>query len=516
MDSVFISDTKENARSNRQVWIFGLILAAAFFFCFSGVIRTLILFWWNNDMYSYGFLIPWISLYLIWIRRHELRQMPIIPNYTGGLFIVFGGLSLFLLGQIGAVIVLQELSLILTIVGIVLLLLGTRILRLLWFPIAYLLFMVPVWSFAIDPLHLPFQMFSASLGVKLLHLLGVPAYHQGTYIELPNVVLEVAKACSGVNYLIAVVAIGIPVAYHFLEGWLIRGLLVAFAVILAALGNSVRVALIGFISYHWTGEYIHGPYHVLQGLSVSMVGYLALFTGLSVLTKFSPKLAQTAKREAFIPGSGLNYKKWKMTFLVLTVSFLLLTAGIYVSLRKPSPVVLKAPFSSFPLQIGPWKGIEAPSDFAIFRESGADQELSRRYEKRSGEAEKLYIGYFESQDQNKKLIGYKTGDLDQSSSSIQIPLDSGYIAAHQIIQHLENRNRLVLYWYDLNGRMVANRFVAKAYLAWNSLVLKGTNGAVVMLSSDFDREEDLPRVMTDSEELIQETIPILSQYLPQK
>ena len=109
---------------------------------------------------------------------------------------------------------------------------------------------------------------------------GYPVYRDGTFIYLPNQTLEVAQVCSGVNYLVAIAAVGIPLAYLSRSTVARRTALVLFGVIVAVIANGVRVALIGFTAYHGlvTGD-LHGPGHVFHGMFVAVAGYVALFLG---------------------------------------------------------------------------------------------------------------------------------------------------------------------------------------------------------------------------------------------
>src|SRR5881397_426089 len=104
-------------------------VVSAFAFCYAEVFVTLVRYWWSYDTYSYAFLIPLISLYLIWVRREALTHLLPVPNYTSGLTILFAGLSTLVVGKAGSIMIIQELSLIITLTGVVLCLLGTAFLR---------------------------------------------------------------------------------------------------------------------------------------------------------------------------------------------------------------------------------------------------------------------------------------------------------------------------------------------------------------------------------------------------
>ena len=185
---------------NMHTWVLGFLIAAGFIFCYASVLATLASQWSSNETYSHGFFIPLISGYILWISREKLAQYRPRPSYAAGAVILFVGASMLLGGQLGAVVVVQELSLIITIFGLVVLILGTRILKAVWLPIAYLSLMIPMWDWIIDRLYPWFQNFSADIGATLLAALGIPVYHQGVYIQLPNITVEVARQFEALGF----------------------------------------------------------------------------------------------------------------------------------------------------------------------------------------------------------------------------------------------------------------------------------------------------------------------------
>ncbi len=236
--------------------------------------------WWGGDDYSHGFLVPVIFSYLIWQKREQLAQLPVAPSLSLGLpTMILAGLMLTF-GKLGSILVLEEISLLIMIVGLILSVLGTSYIKALAFPVSYLIFMLPIFDDVIDQIHWPFQLLAAGIGSWLLQGIGIPVFRQAQYLQLPRITLEVAEVCSGVRYLISVLAIGIPLAYLTQHTFLRRGILVGFAVSVALLANGLRVALIG-VWVHYSGHYVlHGPFHVFQGLFVGWIGFAAIFAGM--------------------------------------------------------------------------------------------------------------------------------------------------------------------------------------------------------------------------------------------
>lgn len=262
-----------------------VLLAGALLFCYWEVLNALVNQWITNDVYSYAFLIPGISGYMMWLQRVQLSALSLDGDPLLGWLVLSSGLTALLVGWAGHVLLVQELSLLLTLSGLVLLFWGVRAFRLLVAPIGYLLFMIPVWGIVTDPIQMPSRLFSAKVATVILQGLGLKPYQDGIYIELPNVTLEVAPECSGVNYLFAVAAIGVPIALFCLRDWAHRVILLISALAIAMVANGLRIALIGVVADFQLSDDSHGPLHILQGIVVSVVGYVWIFSVLWVLRR---------------------------------------------------------------------------------------------------------------------------------------------------------------------------------------------------------------------------------------
>lgn len=489
-----------------------VFLVAAWLFCYASTWASLVSHWWNNEMYSYGFLIPPISLYLAWSRRHALARSGSGPAYATGAVTLTVGLLMYVAGHAGGVLALQEVSLVVTLAASVLLLWGWAGLKALGLPVSYLILMVPVWGVVTDRLHAPFQMFSANLGIDILHTLGIPAYRQGIFIELPRLTLEVAQACSGVNYLIAVFAIGIPLASLYLGTWWARITLLVFAVGVAALSNGFRVALIGALNYYGIGGSIHGPFHLLQGLFVSAVGYGALFGGLLVLHRYVPQQPRAASHAAPAGnGPGTNRVGGRSVPVVLALVFL--AAGAYPYARPNTPAPVPDALEQFPRHIAGWSGTDTTPGLARYGLTGVDREVARRYAMSSGEAVTLYIGYYRMQGQGKELVTYRTREMGLAATPVAVRIGDQTVTVNQVLRSGPDRE-LVWYWYDVNGRPTAGWYEAKAYTVWDVLRHGRSNGALVMVVSPLAKESDAMPAVRRHEAFLREAFATIRAALP--
>ena len=218
------SNSKNDNHGNRlpQVlrYIPGVVLLlAAFAAIYYSTFRWLINVWSADREFSHGFLVPIVSLYLIWIRRDKIRTIVPYPSITTGTIVLMTSALLLAAGRAGGFVLAEGISLLLFIPACVLFLGGWSCLKALALPMGYLLFMVPWMEEFLSHIHWPFQILSAKIGVSILEILGYPVFLERIYIFLPEITLKVVEACSGVRFLTAVVALGFPLVYITQRSW---------------------------------------------------------------------------------------------------------------------------------------------------------------------------------------------------------------------------------------------------------------------------------------------------------
>jgi exosortase len=231
--------------------------------------------WWVDPNYSHGFLVPFLSAFLIWQRRNELTALRAQGSWLG-LPVLLVGVGALLLGDLSFVIFLTGSSLIMVLAGLVLFHLGREILWLLAFPLLFLLFMVPMPDSLFDAIALPLQNLAARNAAWTLEALGVAVLLQGNVIHLSQISLGVTEACSGIRSLVSLLAVAVAWAYLSLSGiWGMVGL-VAAAVPITILANVGRIVATGLIG-QWLGvEYARGVFHSLSGWATFFFAFVCL------------------------------------------------------------------------------------------------------------------------------------------------------------------------------------------------------------------------------------------------
>ena len=237
--------------------------------------------------FSHGFLIPWVSLWLVWRVRKDLRAA-IGPPDARGLAVVIGALLLQVAAARTRLPRLSILSLIALLWSIPWYLLGRRVARLLFFPCAYLLFCIPLTF--LDSLTFPLRLVGASASTTILNGLGIGAVQSGTAIYLVdfgNLGLDVADPCSGLKYILAITALTALYAYITQERTWKKWALFAAAVPMAVAGNIMRIVAIGVAARFAGREAAAGLYHDFSGYIV-FLAVLVMMAGTGAILKSRP------------------------------------------------------------------------------------------------------------------------------------------------------------------------------------------------------------------------------------
>ena len=251
---------------------------------YHGVVYHLGLDWYRDPDYSHGFLVPFLSMFFLWKRWGDLTKLPVRPN-PWGIGLLGFGLCMLMVGVIGAELYTQRVSLIVVLAGLVLLLFGTKYLGIVSFPIAFLIFMVPLPTIVVNSIAFPLQLFAAKTATFCLFSLGIPVLREGNLISLAEMTLEVNEACSGLRSLLALLTLGTVYGYISQKELWKRWMLVLLSIPIAIIANAVRVSGTGILSHIWGVEVAQGFYHSFEGWIVFLVAFILLFGCGSLLSR---------------------------------------------------------------------------------------------------------------------------------------------------------------------------------------------------------------------------------------
>ncbi|MGB7405845.1 MAG: exosortase A [Pacificimonas sp.] len=216
--------------------------------------------WWNDSIYAHCLLIPPVIAWLVWQRKPELSELTPRPFLPAAILFAIGGFG-WLLGELAGVALVRHTAVIGLMMVSVPLVFGLTVTRGLAFPLFYAIFMIPFGEELIPAL----QMITADMCIWLLDVFEVPAYIDGVFIMIPNGSFEVAEACSGVRFLIAMVAFSTLVAHLCFRTTIRRIICVVSAIVLAIVANGIRAWGTIYISHLTTPQFAAGVDHVIYG-----------------------------------------------------------------------------------------------------------------------------------------------------------------------------------------------------------------------------------------------------------
>lgn len=378
----------------------GVILVA-----FARDAADMVMIWWDSSTFNHILLIPFILAWLVSQRSNELKRItPMV--WWPGLLVMAAAAGGWVLGEAAGVALARHLALVMFLQGSVLALLGQHVGRALMFPLGYALFLVPVGEELVPPL----QGITADISMALLGLTGIPAHIEGVFISTPTALFRVAEACSGVKFLIAMVAYGVLAANVCFKSWPRRMGIIAVAIVVPVLANGLRAFGTIYIAHHQGLDFAAGFDHIFYGwIFFAIVLLVVMAIGWQFLDRqvtdpfIEPALAdRLAAASRNIIGNDRP---------VLVAAGLLLAAPLgWALLGLPGPATLPAR-DTLP-QIAGWQRV-AYDPVAPWtpRAQGSNRILFASYV-RNGQKVDVFAALYDGQSEGREITAYGQGALD--------------------------------------------------------------------------------------------------------
>lgn len=277
-----------------------MLFLVASLIAFHGPLYSLMSLSLRDDRYSFNLVIPFLSVFLVYLKRQALAR---------GRYRCRVGIPLVLLGAILSYIAAGRpassdqagslsvvvFALVLVWIGGFIACYGTQAFAAVIFPLCFLLWMVPIPRIALDKLSLLLQAGSAEAAYVLMKLTGVPVLRQGFTFSLPGLDIEVAQECSGIRSALALLITGSLASYILLRCWWSRSCLVLAIVPIAVFKNAVRIVTISYLGLYVSPDFLHGRLHRNGGLPFAMLAVAMLVPVLLLLRTFEVRRAEKAR-----------------------------------------------------------------------------------------------------------------------------------------------------------------------------------------------------------------------------
>jgi exosortase A len=431
-----------------------ILTISVFFVIYHETVWSMVTVWAESETFAHGFVILPISAFLVWRKRHELYLVRPEPVRYGPAVLVLPGFF-WLLGYVSDVQVVQQYCLVVTIILLVWVLLGWKVIKLLAFPLGYLLFAVPFGKFLV-----PYMIdINASFAVSALRLSGVPVFAEGSSFSTPGISWKVVEVCSGMRYLIAAVVVGTLYAYLNYQSLKRRLLFVLVTIVVILIASGLRVYSIVMIGHFIDIRYAKGFDHLFIGWVFFGVVILLLFW---IGSFWHEDTGESRAGHAEVALTGQGPAVARPLWVVIGAGSLLVLAvwpvlGSWIQSRAESNVEVSL---QVPAATAGWS-LSAPLvDDWKPNYTGYDAEISQTYQK-DGRRIGVYLLYYKAQRQGAELINarnqiVKRGIWQKAARSEQhsIRVPGAIIDVMKTRLYSASRKMLVYNWNWFDGQYI--------------------------------------------------------------
>lgn len=441
--------------------------------------------WWTSSTFNHCLLIVPIIGWLVWQRVPALATLP-PSTWPPGLILVGAGAFGWLLGDAAGVSLFRHAGLVVMLQGAVATLLGRDIARALLFPLFYTLFLVPAGEELVPVL----QGVTARISMFMLGTVGIPAHIEGVFITTPDGYFEVAEACSGVKFLVAMFALGVLIAALCFRSWPRRLAFIAAALVVPVFANGVRAFATIYVAGKTSAETAVGFDHIVYGWFFFAIIIAALMAA-------AWRFFDRAVDEPFDLAPSGSEAAGPALPLMLGLCLSLAAAPMIWS----STAAAKAQGHGLPALDAPdvagWSKIDRnEGESWTPRFTGADGLILQRYRHADGSEVDLAVAIYAWQAEGRELVGFGQGAVAPESgwswSEVGAPPRGG--RADRIVGHGVTRE--VLSFYRVGDVTTGNDAEVKL-ATLKARLLGGRQSGVAVLMSSVPGGETPPRNALD-------------------
>lgn len=241
---------------------------------------------WNTEENGHGPIILAVFLWLVWQKKDVLIDETLAKssNPVAGWSMLLFGLFVYIIGRSQSINTLEVGSLLPILIGVLLIMRGWPAVKALWFPLLFLCFMVPLPGMLVDMITGSLKQQVSAVAENVLYLAGYPIARNGVVLSIGQYQLLVADACSGLNSMFSLTALGLLYLYIMRYRNLLHiGLILAAILPIAFLANVIRVMILVLITYYMGDEAGQGFAHGATGMVLFIVALFMLLAYDSLL-----------------------------------------------------------------------------------------------------------------------------------------------------------------------------------------------------------------------------------------
>ena len=483
---------------------------------------------WDSPEYSHAYLIPLISLFILYQNYSKIRRSLFTGAWLGVLVVVFG-LLMLLAGDFSTLYVIVQYSLLIVLCGLLVSLVGVSKFSLFLIPVFLLFFTIPLPNFLYNGLSAYLQLVSSKLGVEVIRLFGISVYLEGNVIDLGNYKLQVVEACNGLRYLFPLVALGVITSYFYKDSWWKKVVIVASTVPITVFMNSLRIGIIGVLVEYWGIEMAEGFLHDFEGWIIFMACFAILLVEMWLLTKLTNGQSLRDVLSIDIPQiekidrTTLKSRTLPLPFIIASVCVIGVTALSFMLPERQEEIPARQSLANFPLSIEQWRGETKSMELQYINALRFEDYLLANFN-RANQRLEFYIAYYDSQRKGESAhsprsclpgAGWKIEDRTQETIEyVDKNGNAKVIGVNRMLVKRGDASFLTYYWFKQRDRHLSNEYLVKWYLFWDALTKNRTDGALVRVIYPLVQGDDVGESDQVVQGFLQQVLPLLTEYVP--
>jgi len=527
-----MSDETSKSVLKESLFFWAVLAIAALLtgFIYSDGLALMVNWWETREEYGHGFIIPFITLFLIWQKSDQLEKIEFNGSWLGVILTLFG-LFLYYAGELSSLYTIIQYAFIVALFGISLSIMGGKAFRIILVPLIILLFMVPLPNFIFYNLSSQLQLISSQLGVLIIRLFDISVFLEGNVIDLGVYKLQVVEACSGLNYLFPLMTLAFISAYFFTGAMWKKVIIFLSSIPITIIMNSLRIGLIGVTVEYWGIEMAEGVLHDFEGWVVFMSCIVILVAEMWVLAQIGKD--KLPLREAFgldFPeptpeDAEIKYRDIPKPFYASLALVALVALSSFALPERTEVIPDRKYYAEFPMEFDQWKGRTDYLTSDVLDALKLTDYLMVNYQN-AGDmgVVNFYSAYYESQKKGASAHSPRScipGGGWRITSLANHTVDKTNIAGvplvvNRLVIQKDNTKQLVYYWFQQRGRIVTNEYMMKWYLFWDAATLSRTDGALMRLTTVLKPGQDISVADERLKSFVREVAPLVPAYVPGK
>jgi len=508
-------------------WAITALSIGILIFIYLDGLSIMVKWWTDREEYGHGYIVPFITMFLIWQKKDQLQKMPFKGSWLG-FIVVASGIVFYYLGELSSLYTVIQYAFLVALYGLFLSAMGKRPFAIVIVPLLILIFMVPLPNFLFNNLSSQLQLISSQIGVWVIRLFDISVYLAGNVIDLGTFKLQVVEACSGLRYLFPLMALGFIAAYFFTGSFWKKAIIFLSTIPITVLMNSFRIGVIGVTVEYWGQKMAEGFLHDFEGWIVFMSCIGILLLEMWILSKIGKD--KLPLREAF----GLDFpeptpKDAEVHFRKVPLPFI--ASGILLAIVAVSSIALperqeiipeRKEYTLFPMEFDGWKGQRGYLEQIYIDALKLDDYAMIDYFDKDGHQVNFYSAYYNSQRKGASAHSPRScipggGWRITSLKQVAVPgavINGKPLMVNRLVIAKGEVKQLVYYWFQQRNRDITNEYLVKWYLFWDALTKNRTDGALLRLTTVINTDDTLEAADKRLADLASKITPVITEYVP--